>query len=172
MMLLGPKSIADIKNADIFSAFPTPDDMFQGMPEGFNCHTPFTFPGCLTHGDAPTSAPPFALVHPVYEQAFIDRYHIYSSKIVKVNLNSTTNYFKIKFKSDRHIIQDLQYDEEEDVPILGLYPWFRLIMFPIFYTGLARKLVFDLSNDNDEPDEPPQNIFQYDLQYDLYYTDS
>jgi hypothetical protein len=45
-------------------------------------------------------------------------------------------------------------------------------MFPIYYTGLARKLIFDLSNDEQEPEEPAQNIFQYDLEYDLYYTDN
>jgi hypothetical protein len=121
-MLLGPKSIADIKNAGIFAGFPTPSDMFQDIPEKFNWHTPFTFPGCSTHGDTPTSASPFLLVHPVYEQAFIDRYHVYASKIIKINLNSITNYFKIKYKSDRHLIQDLQYDEEEDEPIMGLFP--------------------------------------------------
>jgi hypothetical protein len=57
LMLLGPKSIADIANGPIFSGFPTPSDMFQDIPEKFEWHTPFTFPGCATHGDSPEAAP-------------------------------------------------------------------------------------------------------------------
>jgi hypothetical protein len=169
-MLIGPKSIADVNNAPIFSGFPIPNDMFQEIPEKFNWNTPFTFPGCSTHTDTPTAAPPFLLVNPVYEQAFIDRYFIYSSKVIKVNLNTTTNYFKMKFKSDRHIIQAIQIPDP-DQNVFELFPWFRLILYPIFYTGLARKLIFDLSNEAEDPNDP-QKLFQYDLQYDLYYTDN
>jgi hypothetical protein len=77
----------------------------------------------------------------------------------------------MKFKSDRHIVQLLDAPYEDEPNTQQLFPWFRLIMFLIYFTGLCRRVVFDLLLDSDDPSELP-NLFQYDVEYDLYYINN
>jgi hypothetical protein len=130
--------------------------MFQGIPQVYNWNSSFTYPGVHNHSEDSSHAYAFLLMHPVYEQSFIDRYTIYHNEVFKINLTSSANYIRVKYKSYRHIVQMLDVpNHQEDDTQTELFPWFRLVMYPIYYSGLCRKLIYDLSPSSDESDEPP-----------------
>jgi hypothetical protein len=170
VLLISPKSIADIQDNPIASGYPFADDMFQDIPPEWDFHTPFTFPGNIDHSHSVAHAPPFLLQHPVWQQSFIDRYYIHQDYVSSINLNQAQSFIHVVFKSDRHIIQDLSYwDPEEETNKNALFPWFRVILIPIFFSGLARSLIYSLSP---ETDQLPLNFFSVEQDIDLYYTDN
>jgi hypothetical protein len=73
-----------------------------------------------------------------------------------LNLSSSTKFFNLKIKSDRHIIQLLDVPPAEDQRE-NFFRWFRLIMFLIYFTGLFYIIIYDLSPDNDEQVDLPEN---------------
>ncbi len=105
--------------------------------------------------------------HPVWYQSFIDRYQVHRDFVTSLDLNQSETYIHVKFKSTRYIIQNLEYyDSEAGLNKFALFPWFRVMLIPIFYSGLARSLLLTLAPDKDAD---PVILFQIDEDYDILY---
>jgi hypothetical protein len=170
ILLISPKSISEISKPDILSAYPEAGDMFQGLPSGYDFHTPFGFPGSSAGQPPapPSDAPAFLLPTSSWQQFFIDRYNILMDFIKEVDLNQSQSTILVRWKSDKCIIQNLPYFSiTQDDNEFGLFPWFKVLVIPIYCSGLARSTIFALS-----PAVQEVNFLSIRYLTDIYYTDS